>query len=84
MIKNLQHSGREWTWRAGENSRGTYYTDRNGNGIFYQDDRTGDTRQLVGTAQFSACQTESGMRRKLNKIFDDLANDPQTMIRHQF
>lgn len=84
MIKNLHHDGREWTWRTGTKSKGVYYTDKNGNGIFYQDDRTGETRQLVGTAQFTACTTESGMRRKLNRIFDDMMEDPQVMIRKQF
>lgn len=72
MIKNLHHDGSSWMWRnANGESRGLYYTSNEGEGIFYQDDRTGNVRQITGLCQFSACETASGMRRKLNKIFDD-------------
>ena len=69
MITNLKHqSDGSWTWRRAENSRGCYYTDRNGEGLFFQSDKTGETKQLIGTCQFSACKTVSGMRRKLNNL----------------
>lgn len=74
MIKDLhydQYDG-HWSWRnANGESRGLYYTNREGEGIFYQDDRTGNIRQITGLCQFQACDTASGMRRKLNKMFDD-------------
>lgn len=76
MIKGLKRDGKTWTWRNANNSTGTYYTDNNGEGIFFQSDRNGEESQLVGTCQFSACATESGMRRKLNKLFDEFAEDP--------
>ena len=77
MIKNLQKAGSTYTWRNGNESRGTYYTDKNGQGIFFQSDRTGQTKQITGTCQFSACQTASGTRRKLNKLFDEFTEDPR-------
>lgn len=74
MVKDLhydQYDG-HWSWRnANGESRGLYYTNREGEGIFYQDDRTGSIRQITGLCQFQACDTPSGMRRKLNKMFDD-------------
>ena len=77
MIKELRNNDREWLWRNSTESRGVSYTDKNGEGIFFQSDRTGQTKQLVGTCQFKACETASGTRRKLNKIFDDLFEDPR-------
>lgn len=60
-----------------------YYTDKNGEGIFFQSDRTGQTKQLVGTCQFKACETASGTRRKLNKIFDDMYEAPDERTRQE-
>lgn len=77
MIKELRYDGQRWLWRNGNDSRGVYYTDKNGEGIFFQSDRTGQTKQLIGTCQFAACETPSGTRRKLNKIFDDMYEDPR-------
>ena len=76
MIKNLHSAGSQWFWKNSTNSYGTYYTNGNGDGIFYQSDRTGETKQIIGTCQFSACKTASGMRRKLNKLFDWQTADP--------
>jgi len=80
-IKNLQKNGMEYTWRNGNESKGVYYTNRNGEGVFFQSDRTGETRQLIGICQFSACETMSGMRKKINRLFEewggDLYEDPR-------
>ena len=81
MIKNLHREENRWFWRTDSN-QGVYYTDKNGQGIFYQSDRTGEEKQLVGTCQFSACETVSGMRRKLNKLFDGITEDP-AMLRNR-
>lgn len=70
-IKNLHRDGNAYTWRNGNNSRGVYYTNGCGEGVFYQSDRTGQTKQLVGTCQFSVCQTVSGTRQKINRLFDE-------------
>jgi len=74
-IKNLQKNGMEYTWRNSNESRGVYYTNGNGEGVFFQSDRTGETRQLVGTCQFSACETLSGMRKKINRLFEEWGGD---------
>ena len=74
-IKNLHQDGSAYTWRNGNESRGVYYTNGNGEGIFYQSDRTGETKQLVGTCQFSTCATISGTRRKINRLFDEWGGD---------
>lgn len=74
-IKELKKNGNEYTWRNGNESRGCYYTNANGDGVFFQSDRTGETRQLVGTCQFSACETMSGTRRKINRLFEEWGGD---------
>lgn len=73
MIKDLHHDGSSWMWRnANGKSLGMYFTSNSGEGIFFQDDETGNIRQVTGLGQFQACETASGMRRKLNRmIFDD-------------
>ena len=79
MINNLEHHNNgSWSWRRAENSRGCYYTNNDGEGIFFQSDKTGETKQFVGTCQFSACKTASGMRRKLNRysLFGEHCKDP--------
>lgn len=77
MITNLHNDSDSWTWRNSTESRGVYYTNNNGEGVFFQSDRTGETRQIVGTSQFSACSSASGMRKKLNRIFDEQYEDPR-------
>lgn len=74
-IKNLKKNGNGYTWRNGNNSRGCYYTNDNGEGVFYQSDRTGETKQLVGTCQFTACKTVDGMRKKINRLFAEWGGD---------
>lgn len=72
MIKDLHHDGSSWTWRnANGKSLGLYFTSNEGEGIFFQQDKTGNIKQITGLCQFAACETASGMRRKLNKMFDD-------------
>lgn len=76
-ISKLYSDDKQWFFRNPSDSRGVYYTDRNGEGIFYQSDRTGQTKQIIGTCQFSACATASGTRKKLNKLFDSPWEDPR-------
>lgn len=76
-ISRLYNDGKQWFFRNPSDSRGVYYTDRNGEGIFFQSDKTGQEKQLVGTCQFSACATASGTRKKLNRLFDDDWEDPR-------
>jgi hypothetical protein len=68
-IKNLHREGNQWFFRNANDSKGVYYTDKSGEGIFFQSDRNGNTKQYVGTCQFRACETASGMRRKLAREF---------------
>lgn len=72
MIKHLHHhKDGHWSWiNANGMSLGLYYTDRLGEGIFFQHEN-GNVKQIAGLCQFSACETASGMRRKLNNMFDD-------------
>lgn len=73
---SLQFDGSMWTFRSMEYNCGCYCTNNNGEGLFFQDDRTGNVRQLLGTCQFSACQTRSGMLRKAKRVLADLNHDP--------
>ena len=77
MIKNLHRDGNQWFWHNANDDRGAYYTDSNGEGIFFQSAKTGNTKQITGTCQFKACKTASGMRRKLNALFDEYTEDPR-------
>ena len=76
-IRNLHNDGKQWCFRNADDPRGTYYTDRNGEGVFFQSDRTGETTQLIGTCQFSACETASGTRRKLSRLVENWDADPR-------
>lgn len=69
MIKNLKlQSCGTWTWRK-EGVLGCYYTNKNGEGIFFQRDDNGSTSQEVGTSQFNiAGYSVSGARKKIGKI----------------
>lgn len=77
-VRNLHREGNQWFWRleAAEGGpvfaydKGVYFTNKQGDGIFFQDDKTAAVRQIVGTCQFSACATASGMRRKLTRDYN--------------
>lgn len=77
-VKNLRREGGQWFWRleavdggpAFAHKNGVYFTNKHGEGIFFQDDNTAEVRQIVGTCQFSACKTASGMRRKLTRDYN--------------
>ena len=76
-IINLKHNtDGSWTFRT-EDNRGCYYTNNSGDGLFFQSDRTGETKQLLGTDQFSACKTESGTRKKLMRELEFYTGDPK-------
>lgn len=64
-----QASGR-WTWELVEGREvNCYATNKAGNGIFEKDENGFYTQQTVGTCDFKACKTVSGMRRKLKNWF---------------
>lgn len=67
-IANVRHEddGR-WTWTVDGVS---YATNKAGNGMFRKDEYGFFNRQTVGTCDFVACQSVSGMRRKLNNWFN--------------
>ena len=67
IIGLKHHNDGIWTFRFDDN--GCYYTNHLGDGLWYQEYRTGNTKQIIGTSQFSACKTVSGMRRKLVRLF---------------
>jgi hypothetical protein len=71
MIKNLKkHNDGMWTWRK-DDEDGCYYTNENGEGIFFQDGRNGSSRQIIGNCQFSLSgYTLSGARKKINRFFE--------------
>lgn len=82
-IRNLHKSDDRWFWHlSGEildlvtvgryhvTENDVFFTNSNGEGIFMQRDADGAITQLVGTFQFSARQTSSGMRRALYRLFN--------------
>ena len=69
--KLTRHEDGHWTWYVGDDDSRIYYTNKDGQGIFVIRDCENASRQLTGTCQFSACETVSGMRRKLHRFFDD-------------
>lgn len=64
-ITDLHRDGNRWFFRNANDSNGIYYTNNAGEGIFFQSDKTGSEKQIIGTCQFSACETRSGMRKKI-------------------
>ena len=66
-ITNVRHNedGR-WTWEV--DGKG-YATNKAGNGIFEEDEYGFYNIQTVGTCDFQACETVSGMRKKLKNWF---------------
>lgn len=76
-ITNIKKEKNQWFFENSNNPRGTYYTNRNGEGLFFQSSRTGETKQIIGTCQFSACETSSGMRKKIAKTLGERWEDPR-------
>ncbi len=68
-IQFLKYDNGRWRWKI---NGVRYATNFNGNGIFKEDEYGFFTDQIVGTCDFAACKTDSGMRRKLKAWFPDL------------
>lgn len=79
-IKNLHNEGSQWFWHLSSDdmifisgqritAEDTFFTAENGQGIFFQTDDN-DIHQISGLSQFSACETNSGMRRALIRFFN--------------
>lgn len=67
---------RTWTWRTVEGNRGRYMTFANGKGILYQQDDERFGLKFATVEKFAVCKTPDGTRKKLNRIFKDLTDDP--------
>ena len=65
-----------WQWRTVEGNTGNYYTFANGKGILYQRDDGKYGCKFCSHEKFNVCKTISGTRKKLNRIFDPLTEDP--------
>ena len=65
-----------WTWRTKEGNKGEYMTYANGKGILYNSDDMQWGTKLCTHEKFSVCKTESGTRKKLNRLFAPLLDDP--------
>lgn len=65
-----------YTWRTVEGNRGTYLTFANGKGILYQQDDNQYGTKFATHEKFTVCKTISGTRKKLNRIFEPLIDDP--------
>ena len=74
-LKKLPDS-RTYTWRTVEGNKGTYMTFDNGKGILYQQDGDKWGTKFATFEKFSACNTLDGTRKKLNKLFAPLMDDP--------
>lgn len=57
-----------WTWLV---DGVAHATNKAGNGIFVEDEYGFYNIQKVGTCDFIACKTVSGMRRKLKSWYND-------------
>lgn len=66
-ISNIKkHTFGRWTWEVDGKC---YATNEAGNGIFEKDEYGFYTKQTIGTCDFKACATVSGMRKKLKNWF---------------
>ena len=77
-IKNLHKlpNGNTWMWRTVEGDTGDYYTFDNGKGMNFMNQDVGFRVKMATFEKFKACKTESGMRKKLNRIFATRTEDP--------
>lgn len=57
-----------WTWTVDGMA---YATNKAGNGMFKEDEYGFFNNQTVGTCDFSACKSVSGMRKKLQNWFNE-------------
>lgn len=74
MRIKYEHDGNEWSWQV-EGSDYCYYTDKRGDGVFVRDLKTGNTKQIVGTCQFSVAglkDPRAKIRRWMNEDDADL------------
>ena len=67
---------RTFTWRTVEGNKGTYCTFANGKGILYNDDTRTYGTKFCTHEKFGVCKTLSGTRKKLNRLFAPLTEDP--------
>lgn len=74
-LKKLPGTG-TWTWRTVEGNKGLYMTFANGKGILYQSDDNTYGIKFATHEKFAVCKTVSGTRQKLNRIFQNLTDDP--------
>lgn len=65
-----------WTWRTIEGNKGEYCTFANGKGILYSNDARTYGGKFCTHEKFSVCKTISGTRKKLNRLFAPLSDDP--------
>lgn len=76
-ILGIPCHGVRWRWTFADSEeydgepRYIWHTNDAGEGIFVYDRKRGDDKQIRGTCDFCACQTVSGMRRKLNREFSN-------------
>ena len=68
MVTGVRYEDGRWIWKV--DGQG-YATNKAGNGIFEEDQYGFYTRQIVGTCDFTACKTVSGMRRKLKNYYEE-------------
>ena len=65
-----------WKWRTVEGNKGNYCTFANGKGILYNSDDQRFGNKFCTHEKFSVCKTVSGTRKKLNRLFAPLSDDP--------
>ena len=65
-----------WTWRTVESNKGMYYTFANGKGILYSNDARTYSTKFCTHEKFYVCKTIPGTRKKLNRLFAPLSEDP--------
>ena len=77
-IKNLKNipGTKTWQWRTVEGNKGNYMTFANGKGILYNSDDELFGNKFCSHEKFSICKTPSGTRKKLNRLFAPLTDDP--------
>ena len=71
QIISLQQNGKQWSFRNATNSLGVYFTNQIGNGLFFQNESTGETKQIAGTCQFVAGCTEYETEKRIHQFFPE-------------
>jgi hypothetical protein len=73
VMLSIGYKDDRWCWRYMDTTgyQHDYMTGKNGEGVYIWDWELNDWKQIATAAEFKACRSRSGMRRKILKFIGD-------------